>query len=653
MSGLVKSGGFQQAGVGAVWRSARDKMRERKTFRDFGAKGDFITDDTAAIRKAFESDRCELDGEGLTYRISDNLVNTKGHSIRKMKIGGSLAAGGTSLTFNGTEGVAQYLMGSITAGSVSFQVPDPSKFVKDGWIWMGSDKDFSGTAKAGEMVRCKSIVGSNINLYDGTYLPYSTAVGSLSRATPLNLLEGVELDGVDIIGELANTGQTGIIFYLCSKPTVRGTKTSDCHYVSMNFKRCFDGMVVGGTCERTGVENNLNYDVVVSMGCYRFSMYGRVTMDARHGLAVGGGDGVSRFVDGSHNHGYGCLDAHMDAHPSVGEVIFSYNTIDMSADAGTADGIICQSGDLKAHGNIINGVKRHGVFYQGTAYMGRQSCSIRDNTGRTTRAGASTNFILVTTESTNVPNLDAVDVSNNDGGGWPNFVQIYAKATNIKRAKVAGNTSLDPITGRGIYLRADAGLEIGSADVSRNRLELDPASVVEAMYFSGVGTGRIKNATVTANHTTNGTLSLRIDGTVNVTTDGTNTFETPTTNVLSVANSTGYNIRETGQLLITNMRQQVTIAGDAVAIVAPMIQALRLDTEAAAASDNLQTISGGYVGQELRLCTTASGRVVVCKDSIGNLRLAGGDVTLNSNEDMLTLRYDGTSWYQTAFADNA
>jgi hypothetical protein len=69
--------GFLQAGDGAVGRTAEEKMRDIVSVKDFGAKGDYITDDTLAIETAMLA--CSKDGRTLyfpsgVYRVTKSLI---------------------------------------------------------------------------------------------------------------------------------------------------------------------------------------------------------------------------------------------------------------------------------------------------------------------------------------------------------------------------------------------------------------------------------------------------------------------------------------------------------------------------------------------------------------------------------------------------
>lgn len=78
-----------------------------------------------------------------------------------------------------------------------------------------------------------------------------------------------------------------------------------------------------------------------------------------------------------------------------------------------------------------------------------------------------------------------------------------------------------------------------------------------------------------------------------------------------------------------------------------------VDTEAAGASDDLDTINGGVDGARLVIRAVDSTHTVVAKDATGNLQLAG-DHTMDNAQDTLTLIYDGalTAWLELARSNN-
>lgn len=87
---------------------------------------------------------------------------------------------------------------------------------------------------------------------------------------------------------------------------------------------------------------------------------------------------------------------------------------------------------------------------------------------------------------------------------------------------------------------------------------------------------------------------------------------------------------------------EVTIAGGVIAVTQTYHT---VDTEADAASDNLDTINGGQVGDRLILRTANDARDVTVRNGVGNIYLSGGmDTTLSSTQAMIELFCLGTVW---------
>lgn len=111
----ASQGGFQPEGTGAVSTTVQSKLRESLSVKDFGAVGDGVADDTAAIQAAITY-AC-LSGRALyapagRYRCTSTLFSTRGftlygdHPIAKAP-GGADFGGGSWLYFDhGGKGLA-------------------------------------------------------------------------------------------------------------------------------------------------------------------------------------------------------------------------------------------------------------------------------------------------------------------------------------------------------------------------------------------------------------------------------------------------------------------------------------------------------------------------------------------------------------------
>ena len=72
-AGLTAALTFTQDGTGAKPRSHDSKLKDVVSVKDFGAVGDGVSDDTAAVRAALNTGR-PVTGGGLTYLTTENIV---------------------------------------------------------------------------------------------------------------------------------------------------------------------------------------------------------------------------------------------------------------------------------------------------------------------------------------------------------------------------------------------------------------------------------------------------------------------------------------------------------------------------------------------------------------------------------------------------
>ena len=74
-----------------------------------------------------------------------------------------------------------------------------------------------------------------------------------------------------------------------------------------------------------------------------------------------------------------------------------------------------------------------------------------------------------------------------------------------------------------------------------------------------------------------------------------------------------------------------------------------VDTQADAASDDLDTISGGETGEIIILGANNTARTVVVKHGTGNIKLQGeADLPLVDTDQLIMVRYNGTDWVEVS-----
>ena len=97
----------------------------------------------------------------------------------------------------------------------------------------------------------------------------------------------------------------------------------------------------------------------------------------------------------------------------------------------------------------------------------------------------------------------------------------------------------------------------------------------------------------------------------------------------------------------------LVVSGGAITITGPGYY--KVDTEGAAATDDLAVINGGSIGDIITLSTVSASRDVTVKNDNAQI-VCGADFTLSTAYDTITLikrATTGTSWITIAKSDNA
>lgn len=624
---------YNEGSTGAVTRVLTSRLQDRVSFKDFGAVGDGVADDTAEVLLALNSGARVIDGGGSTYKLTSNLTPTSQDIVIQNATFdiSTITTGGSAINFVGTQAPGALLSANTLIGSNIIAVGSTAGFVADDYAWLTSNTIFDvGTnVVLGQIVKIKSVdSGTQLTLYEDVLYDFTTAASaSIARLTPK---KNITLRAVNFIG--AGTGiQTAVDFQRCVDVLIDDCSFDYVDFVSIVFDRCVNATVTN-TSMRYARSVGLSYGISIGNGCYNVKIANCYGEDQRHMVTVGDNDGVNLFVSVTNCHAASQRDAGLDSHPAGDFILFDGNTIELVG--AQSDGIICQGLNAVISNNIIVGNVTTGIRHQLLPEINTGSSVIIGNSienyGQTV---ATDTAIYIEQSSGGGAPMESVVISGNRiDGVIEQGIYVFAETGNIKNVTISGNVLTSDASVFACYLRAAAGYSLEDFTITGNIFK---TSGVSNIYLLGDAAPNILNGTISGNVIKGGINGIRMIQTQNVVETGNyNTGVTRKVLVDATASNVWLDRRQSTVVTMTNSTYTVVDQDE-------FLIANRATTITATLPD-----AATWPGRELRIKTiqaqavdSASSNVAPIGDSV-----VGTAILPAVDGAWALLKSDGTNW---------
>lgn len=311
-----------------------------------------------------------LDLAGQLWRIDSSITVPSGAQIQNGTIDFSAAASGDTLfECIGTLGSSTAFTAISSHNAASFVVSSATGLAVKDWLYLSASNPFGGGGTTnGEFVKIEAIASTTITPYSRVYDTYTT--------TPLfykpTLKEYVRFRNLRLIGGGAADDQYGIRVELCRDVIIRDCEIEHFGQAGIQVVRSIDVRVSNCSLHHGDDATGNSYGVVIANGCLRVNVVNCEMTDWRHGVSIGGTDGVDYHCKVANCIITGCTDTALDTHAQARFTSFIGNTLDGfgtrlvegGGSGGDTGGITIQSADTIVSGNIITGFTSVGIFAQ-------------------------------------------------------------------------------------------------------------------------------------------------------------------------------------------------------------------------------------------------------------------------------------------------
>lgn len=474
---------------------------------DFGAVGDGVANEAAAVQAAIDSKSTggTIDLAGKTYRCDTAIILRSNNRLINGTLNFSACTQTPCLSMTGAlaSGVSMTVSGDPGANTLTFA--STTGFAAGDWLLVSASDVWSTGVVGGEFVRVKAVTSATVLTLDAPIYGKYSSSPNVRKLTPI---VNTSIEDVRLIGG-QNTTQRGFEALYSIGISIKNLRTEDFYTAGIRFTGC-----VNSSAQSCTVVDSNNGDGFVFEGCQDFvATVCRAEYALASGFKLGEGTvGINRHVhlEGCSANGAGVAGFWLNSGSQYCSVVSSF--VNGNTSLTTEKGIIDYGTDNQVKLNSIRNTSTYGIEGNSKRTLtqanvgGTIDANMLSITGNKIEyVGTATAGIYVNTTTSSLP-MRGVDVCGNSiEGSMGRAIHIDVDHL-VNNVRVDGNRTYG-ILQDNIFVDVAASSILTRLSVSGN-ICADPGASSAGIRITSVDASGVTQGVVANNVITGGTNSI-------------------------------------------------------------------------------------------------------------------------------------------------